>query len=150
MALGKTIAKLRQDRTMTQSELAAKLYVTRQAVSRWENDETAPGIDMLKLLSVTLDAPITSLIEMPDVPVCQCCGMYLTGGDAAERARYDEAGLSDDYCAWCYHDGEFAYDDMEKVIEESAPYMAKNAGMSRDEAVSLMGAILPGLAHWKK
>jgi hypothetical protein len=39
---------------------------------------------------------------------------------------------------------------MEKVIEESAPYMAKNAGMSRDEAVSLMGAILPGLAHWKK
>lgn len=150
MSTGETIAKLRQERGMTQAELAKKLFVTRQAVSRWENGDTTPGIDMLKLLAVALDAPVAQLVEMPDTPVCQCCGMYLSTEDAAERARHDAAGLSDDYCVWCYHDGKLHYDDMDEVIEQSAPYLAQSTGLSLDEAVSLMGAVLPELDRWKK
>ena len=75
MALGATIAKLRQDRGLTQADLAELLYVTRQAVSRWETGETMPGIDMCKLIASTLEVPFSCLLEMPEWPVCQSCGL---------------------------------------------------------------------------
>ena len=40
---------------MTQSDLAGKVLVTRQAVSRWETGVTTPGVDMCKLLAGALD-----------------------------------------------------------------------------------------------
>ena len=39
------IVKLRNQSNMTQEELAEKVYVTRQAVSRWETGETTPNIE---------------------------------------------------------------------------------------------------------
>ena len=45
------IFKLRTERGMSQEALAEKVFVTRQAVSRWENGETVPSTDTLKLLS---------------------------------------------------------------------------------------------------
>ena len=42
MAFKETLAAAREQRGMTQQDLAEKLYVTRQAVSRWENGETEP------------------------------------------------------------------------------------------------------------
>ncbi len=36
MTIGQTIAKLRKERGMTQEQLARQLYVSRQAVSKWE------------------------------------------------------------------------------------------------------------------
>ena len=44
------ILKLRTERGMSQDELADKIMVTRQAVSRWENGDTVPNTDTLKLL----------------------------------------------------------------------------------------------------
>ena len=55
MAINDVLPKLREQRGLTQQELAHKLYVTRQAVSRWENGETTPGIDMVKLMAVALE-----------------------------------------------------------------------------------------------
>ena len=45
------ILDLRTRNGLSQDELAEKIFVTRQAVSRWENGETVPGIETLKLLS---------------------------------------------------------------------------------------------------
>ena len=45
------ILELRTKRGLSQDELAEKIMVTRQAVSRWENGETVPNTDTLKLLS---------------------------------------------------------------------------------------------------
>ena len=42
---------LRTEKGMSQDELAGKVFVTRQAVSRWENGETVPNTETLKLLS---------------------------------------------------------------------------------------------------
>ena len=53
MAIKDVLPTIRQERGLTQQQLAEKLYVTRQAVSRWETGETAPGIDMIKLLADT-------------------------------------------------------------------------------------------------
>ena len=44
------ILKLRTERGMSQDELADKIMVTRQAVSRWENGDTVPNTDTLKLI----------------------------------------------------------------------------------------------------
>ena len=44
------ILELRTKRGMSQDELAQKLFVTRQAVSRWETGETVPNTETLKLL----------------------------------------------------------------------------------------------------
>lgn len=55
MAIKDVLPRLRRERGLTQEDLAKKLFITRQAVSRWETGETAPGIDMTKLIAVTLD-----------------------------------------------------------------------------------------------
>ena len=46
MPMKDTIAAIRREAGLTQEEMARRLYVTRQAVSRWEQGETTPGIDM--------------------------------------------------------------------------------------------------------
>lgn len=43
------ILELRTKKGLSQDELAEKVYVTRQAVSRWENGETIPNTETLKI-----------------------------------------------------------------------------------------------------
>ena len=62
---------------MTQAELAEKLFVTRQAVSRWENGETIPSTDTLSCCQRYLTYPINTLLGSPQQLKCQCCGMPL-------------------------------------------------------------------------
>ena len=69
------ILELRTQRGMSQNELAEKLMVTRQAVSRWENSETVPNTETLKLLSKEFDVSINTLLGEPRKLICQCCGM---------------------------------------------------------------------------
>ena len=145
MAFNEALIEARKANHLTQEQLAGKLYVTRQAVSRWERGEVVPGIDMIKLIANVLDTPITQLLEMPE-HYCQSCGMILTpdsyGTDAAGNA-------SDHYCKWCYENGKYTYETtMDAMIEDCAPRLAQSTGMTRDEAISLMGAVLPQLERW--
>ena len=147
MAIKDVLPELRKDRGLTQEELAAKLYVTRQAVSRWETGETTPNIDMTKLLATVLKVPISRLLEMPE-HFCQSCGMPII--EPAMQGTETDGSLSDDYCRHCYSNGDFTYEaDLDDMIEGCAPYLMKETGMSRDEAVSLMGAMLPNLKRWR-
>lgn len=147
--IGTIIAQARAERGLTQEELARKLYVTRQAVSRWENGESSPSIDMTKLLAVTLDIPITRLLEMPDGPVCQSCGMVMTS--ANDFGSNLDGSHSGDYCKWCYQDGRFSKPSrsLEEQIEVSAKGLVEALGYSLEEAVSLMGVALPTLKRWE-
>lgn len=148
MTIADTLVAMRKERNLTQQDVARKLFVTRQAVSRWENGETTPGIDMCKLISATFDLPVTHLLEMPDGDYCQSCGMpFYQPKDHGSEA---DGALSADYCSWCYRDGAFVEDEsLEELIERCAPYMAESCHVSRDEAVSFMGALLPHLKRWK-
>ena len=71
------IKELRTRKGYSQDELAEKLYVTRQAVSRWETGETLPNTETLKLLSKLFDVSINTLLGAPRKLICQCCGMPL-------------------------------------------------------------------------
>ena len=55
------ILELRTQKGMSQAELAEKVFVSRQAVSRWENGETVPNTETLKLLSKVFDVSINTL-----------------------------------------------------------------------------------------
>lgn len=150
MAIGETITELRKAAGLTQEQLAGKLYVTRQAVSRWENGETTPGIDMVKLLALTLNVPVAELMDMPpEGSFCQSCGMYLT--DDEQRATNQDGTPSADWCVWCGIEGSAAPDEsMEDLIERCAPFMVESGAFNTiDEAVSLLGAVLPHLKRWR-
>ena len=51
MNLGTQIRKYRTELSLSQDELAEKLFVSRQSISNWENDKTYPDIKSLLLLS---------------------------------------------------------------------------------------------------
>lgn len=146
MAFAEKLIAIRRAHHLTQEQLAAKLFVTRQAVSRWERDEVTPGIDMMKLIAAVTGEPLSHLLEMPE-HYCQSCGMILTPDDCGTDAA---GATTDHYCKWCYDHGKYTYDTtMEAMIEDCAPRLAQNTGMSLDEAVSLMGAVLPLLERWR-
>lgn len=149
MALGEIIAKRRAELGMTQSDLAQKTYVTRQAVSRWERNESSPSVDMIKLLAHILDMPVLELLEMPPQPVCQSCGMIMLEDD--DYGHEHNGAHSHDYCKWCYEDGAFSKESrtLEEQIEISAQGLVDNLGYSLEEAVSLMGVALPALRRWQ-
>ena len=108
------IYELRTKKGLSQEELAEKLFVTRQAVSRWENGETVPNIDALKLLSKLFDVSINTLLGSPRALVCQCCGMSL---DDCNTSREVDGNFNEKYCTWCYSDGEYTLDIWKRYAE---------------------------------
>lgn len=148
MALKDALAQARKDKGMTQEELAKRVYVTRQAVSRWEMGDTTPSIDMTKLLASVLDVPVMHLLDLPHEPSCQCCGTPFSVPNM-EKGTDADGAENPNYCKWCYDGGAFESETMDDVIEKSAPYLVEATGMSLDEAVSFMGALLPTLGRWK-
>lgn len=77
MSLGENLQRLRKEKGLSQEEVARRLYVSRQSVSKWELDQSEPGVAYLKSLAklygVTLDElagvspppPISSPAEAP-------------------------------------------------------------------------------------
>ena len=98
------IHELRIKSGLSQEELAQRLMVTRQAVSRWENGETVPNTDTLKLLSEVFDVSINTLLGAPRQRICQCCGMPLND---EIFSREPDGAVNEEYCKWCYAGGEF-------------------------------------------
>lgn len=64
--IGKMIKKLRLKKSVTQEELALKMGVSCQAVSKWENGITAPDLSLLPELAVYFGVTIDELFEMTD------------------------------------------------------------------------------------
>lgn len=62
MNLGTNIKRLRNAQNLTQKDLADKLNVTAQAVSRWENNEVEPSLDVLKTISELFDVTLDELM----------------------------------------------------------------------------------------
>ena len=60
--VGKFIAKLRKDHNMTQEQLGETLGVTNKTISRWENGNYMPSIEMLQILSQTFKVSMNELI----------------------------------------------------------------------------------------
>ena len=108
------ILELRTKKRLSQEELAEKVFVTRQAVSRWENGETIPNIETLKLLSTFFDVSINTLLGSPQQLVCKCCGMKLEDSNISKETNGD---FNEEYCKWCYSDGDYTLDFWKQYIK---------------------------------
>ena len=104
------LLQLRTTKGLSQEQLAEQVFVTRQAVSRWETGETTPNTETLKLLSKLYDVSINTLLGAPRQLICQCCGMPL---EDATTSHEPDGTFNEDYCKWCYTYGEFKYKSMD-------------------------------------
>ncbi|MBR4761705.1 MAG: helix-turn-helix domain-containing protein [Clostridia bacterium] len=146
MKTNEIIYELRTKNGLSQDELAQKVFVTRQAVSRWETGETVPNTDTLKLLSNIFNVSINTLLGSPQKLICQCCGMPL---EDEIIGRNKDGTLNEEYCKWCYADGTYTYSDMDDLIEVCIPHMA-SAGFTEEQTRAYMKQLLPTLNYWKK
>ena len=146
MATKDVILSLRTKNGLSQDELAEKVFVTRQAVSRWENGETVPNPDTLKLLSALFDVSINTLLGAPRKLICQCCGMPL---EDSLLSREPDGSFNEDYCKWCYADGQFAYQDLQTLTDFLVEHMS-NEKWSAEQARAYFEAQLPQLQHWRE
>lgn len=140
------IAQLRTKNGMSQAELAEKVFVTRQAVSRWETGETQPNTETLKLLSRLFDVSINTLLGSPRQLICQCCGMPL---DDSTTSRDTDGSFNEDYCKWCYTDGKFVYTSLEQLVDFLVEHFSSEQ-FPPEQARAYYEANLPKLKHWNK
>ena len=139
------ILELRAKNGLSQDELAEKVFVTRQAVSRWENGDTVPGTETLKLLSKLFDVSINTLLGAPRQLICQCCGMPL---DDSTISKETDGSFNEEYCKWCYTDGEFKYTSVEQLIDFCVEHMSSES-WPPEQVRAHMEAVVPNLNHWK-
>ena len=96
-SIGNRIKQLRKSRGMTQDQLAERVGVSPQAVSKWENDISSPDISLLPRLAEIFQVTVDSLLGMPEkieiVPAPpRSSGIHVNVGE-------DEADEPDEGCA---------------------------------------------------
>lgn len=141
------LKSLREKNGLTQEQLAQRVMVTRQAVSRWETGETQPNTDTLKLLSREFDVSINTLLGSPRQLICQCCGMPLN--DDGLISREADGSYNEDYCKWCYAGGEFAYRSRESLLDFLIGHMPNPDDLPEEERRAQFDSYLLQLKHWK-
>ena len=147
MSTQEILKQLRENSGLTQEQLARRLMVTRQAVSRWETGETQPNTDTLRILSKEFNVSINTLLGAPRQLICQCCGMPLN--EDAMISREPDGSFNEVYCKWCYAQGEFAYPTKEALLDFLVCHMPNPENRDEGERRSQFDAYLSQLEHWK-
>lgn len=147
MEIQDIIRKLREKNHLTQEQMADRLMISRQAVSRWENGETQPDTESLKLLSKEFNVSINTLLGTPRQLICQCCGMPLNEDDIISREQ--DGSYNEDYCKWCYANGEFVYQSKDTLIEYLISHVPNPDNLKDEDRRSQFDRYLSQLKHWK-
>lgn len=147
MEIKEILRNLREKNHLTQEQLAERVMVTRQAVSRWETGETQPNTDTLKLLSREFGVSVNTLLGSPIQLICQCCGMPLNEDDMISREP--DGSFNEDYCKWCYTDGKFVYRSKEDLLDFLVGHIPNPDNLSDEERRTQFNSYLSQLKHWK-
>lgn len=123
MTLGTNIRKFRNKKDMTQKDLADRLHVTPQAVSRWEADEVEPSVDTLKQMANLFDCSMDDLfgLEVKKEPV------IIKEPEVVEKVIYTEATPALGVCDAC-----------KKVIKEPRDLFRVEERVRRGRTTSLV------------
>lgn len=123
--IGDNIKFLRMQNNMTQRELAEKLFVTAQAVSRWENDNVEPSVstisEMANIFNVTSDrilgiksVEVEEKVKIekhvvyteakPILGVCEKCNQPIYSSDKIKRSILNDFGQTKEgvFCTTCH------------------------------------------------
>ena len=80
--------------------------------------------------------------------VGQCCGMPLYEEEMISREP--NGRLNEDYCKWCYVDGKFTYDSMDKLIDYLVAHMPNPENTPEEERREMFAGWLSQLKYWQK
>lgn len=144
METKEAIRELRVRSGMTQDELAERLHVTRQAVSRWETGKTVPDTALLAAIAAAFSVSVDRVLGLRQDAVCQCCGMPLDGATVSTEPG---GGINDEFCRWCYADGQFTYSDMDSLIAFVVEHFA-TPDCPPEQMRAYMQEKLPQLRYW--
>ena len=147
MEIGEVLKNLRERNHLTQDQLAKRMMVSRQAVSRWETGETQPNTDTLKLLSKEYDVSINTLLGSPRQLVCQCCGMPLNEDGMISKEQ--DGSFNEEYCKWCYEDAKFVYKSKDALLDFLLSHMPNPEQTSDEDRRVQFNGFLSQLKHWK-
>ena len=157
MEIKEIIANIRKEEGLTQAQLAKKLYVTRQAVSKWERGEGTPDLEILKKISDTFQFSMDYLTgkttERKGV-VCQSCGMLIK--DETQKGTEKKGEKSDTFCFYCYRDGQFTQNcTVEEMAEKNLGFLNEwnkemGTNFTLEEARAALKEYLPSLQRGKK
>jgi transcriptional regulator with XRE-family HTH domain len=154
MSLQNVIVDIRNTHKMSQEDFAAKLFVTRQAVSRWENGETTPTIDTLKNISEVFNVEAATLLGLSETPVCQSCSMPLQ--EIADFGTNADDTVTTEYCGHCYKGGAFTHNrSIEEMVDFNLRFLdewnAQNGtSYTENEARDILKMHLSTLNRWKE
>ena len=148
MEIQEILKNLREKQGFTQEQLAERVMVSRQAVSRWETGETQPNTETLKLLSKEFNVSINTLLGSPRMLICQCCGMPLS--EDGMISRETDGSFNEDYCKWCYTEGTFAYPTKESLIDFLISHIPNPDQLPETARRAQYDQGLSQLKHWRK
>lgn len=132
--------------------MAERLFVTRQAVSRWETGETVPNTETIKLILKEFNVSANILLGAPPMQ-CQSCGMTLYNDDV--KGSEGDGSRSEEYCTHCYADGAFVHAmTLDEAIEHNIEFLdswneESGLSLSPDEARAQLREFLPTLKRWQ-
>ena len=144
MSIGSKLAQARKAANLTQEQLAERLGVTRQAVSRWESDGAYPETDkivrMARLLNVSCDYLLRDDIAVGDAgapppePVTRL--LRQAAGRKVRVALFDGEGIPGDWCVILDFDGSWA--NLEVVKKKGAKRETQLVPLSSIRAITFL------------
>ena len=147
MEVKEILKNLREKNNLTQEQMAQRVNITRQAISRWETGETQPDTQMLKVLSKEFDVSINTLLGSPRQLFCQCCGMPLS--EYSMLSKENDGQFNEDYCKWCYSEGTFAYKTKDSLLDYLVTHMPNPENQNERERREVFDYHLSQLKHWR-
>ena len=147
MQTAEILKSIREKNNLTQDQMADRVMVSRQAVSRWETGETQPNTNTLEILSKEFSVSINTLLGSPRQLYCQCCGMPLN--EDLNISREPNGDFNEDYCKWCYTEGDFVYKSKDALLDFLVDHMPNPENLGDSERRAQYDGWLSQLKHWK-
>ena len=143
------IIDIRKKNNITQEQFANKLFVTRQAVSRWELGESIPNVETIKMISELFGVPTDTLLNVKRNMMCQCCTYPLH--KIEELGTNEDGTLNTDYCIYCYKGGKWVDPNytIEDVVNYTIPFMTSPT-FTAEQAREYLEKLVPTLKRWKE
>ncbi len=146
MSTAQILKDIREKQSLTQEQMAQRLMVTPQAISRWETGQTEPGIESLRLISRLFGLSINTLLGSPQQLICQCCGMPLV--EDGHISREPDGSFNEAYCTWCYTQGQYSYQHMDQLLDYLCDHFNPE-GLSAEHLHAQYAPMLSQLDHWR-
>lgn len=146
MSLGNHLFHARKKKGLSQEEVAGKLGISRQTVSKWETDETLPDICQSKKLAVLYGLSLDELVEL-DIDIKEIQEVIdRTGEDVSDKIDWTKV-WSEKYPILARYQGEVDISGYAKELDKLLRDLEKRYGYSELDAVLVLKDILASV--WK-